>query len=153
MVKNHRPLLKFNVLLANRWVYNNGMLFVSILHHYFLWHYTNAFREILHIWLNFFWFTVNFFSLKQLTSSFFSPWKRITEQRGDKFNFEDFASFIIINLISRLLGILFRSIIIALGLIVLLLLCVGIIATYIFWVVAPLLIVGGLIYGIIFIFI
>lgn len=128
------------------------MLFISILHHYFIWHYTNAFREILHIFSNLFWYVVNFFSLPQLTSSFFAPWKRITEKRGETFNFEDFASFIIVNLISRLIGMLFRTIIILIGIFALLLLCLCVVAIYLFWILAPLLMTGGLIYGIVFIF-
>ena len=128
------------------------MLFIYILHHYFIWHYTNAFREILHIFSNLFWYVVNFFSLPQLTSSFFAPWKRITEKRGETFNFEDFASFIIVNLISRLIGMLFRTIIILIGIFALLLLCLCVVAIYLFWILAPLLMTGGLIYGIVFIF-
>ena len=128
------------------------MLFVSILHHYTLWHYTRAFTEILHVWSNLFWFVVNFFSLSQLARSFFSPWKRITESRGKTFSFEDLAGFIIINLISRIIGMMLRTAIILSGVATLLLLTIGIIAVYIFWITAPLLIIASLYFGLNFMF-
>ncbi|HMO77630.1 MAG TPA: hypothetical protein PKA42_00540 [Candidatus Paceibacterota bacterium] len=128
------------------------MLFVSILHHYLLWHYTNAFGEILHVWKNLFWFTFHFFSLSQLLRSFFSPWKRMTEGRGRTFNFEDLASFVLINLISRILGMIIRTSIIITGCLALILLAVGIVMTYIFWLLAPALLVLSMYYGLVLIF-
>ena len=132
-----------------RRVYYICMLFVSVLHHYLLWHYGKAFGEIFHIWKNFFWFVINYFSLAQLIRSYFAPFKRITEERGNLFRFEDLASFIIINLISRLIGMLIRTVIIMTGLVSLLFLSIGVVLTYIFWVIAPIIIAGCLYYGII----
>lgn len=128
------------------------MLFISVLHHYLLWHYSKAFGEIYHVWKNLFWFVINFFSLPQLIRSYFAPWKRITEERSKSFNFEDLAGFIIINLISRLIGMLLRTMVIAFGIVALLLLSLGIVLTYIFWVTAPIIIAGCLYYGILLLF-
>lgn len=124
------------------------MLFVSILNHYLLWHYTKAFGEILHVWKNFVWFTLNFFSIPKLLKSFLSPWKRMTEERGQTFNFEDLASFVIINLISRVIGAVLRTVLIVAGIACLLILMVGIVATYIFWILAPLMIMLCIYYGV-----
>jgi hypothetical protein len=123
------------------------MVFLTLMHHYLLWHYSAAFAEIFHVWKNLFWFVVHFFSLPQLLRSYFAPFKRMTEGRGETFNFEDIAGFIIINLISRFIGVIIRTFFILLGLIVLGLLCVGIICTYVFWVTAPLVLIGCLYYG------
>lgn len=128
------------------------MLFVSILHHYILWHYSKALGEIFHVWKNLFWFTFNFFSLPQLLRTYFQPWKRMTESRGRTFSFEDLAGFILINLISRILGMLIRTGIILAGLIALALLSIGIIFTYIFWLLAPFLLVLSMYYGLVLIF-
>ncbi len=128
------------------------MLFLSIMHHYILWHYTTAFSEILHVWKNLLWFTYNFFSLPQMFKSYFSPWKRMTEERGNTFNFEDLAGFIIINLISRIIGMILRTIIISVGLLAILVLILAIIITYIFWIFAPILLVACLYYGLVLIF-
>lgn len=125
------------------------MLFVSVLHHYLLWHYGKAFGEIFHVWKNFFWFVINFFSLPQLIKSLFAPWKRMTEDRGKTFSFEDLASYIIVNLVSRLIGLLIRTTVIVCGIISLMFLSIGVVLTYIFWVIAPIIIAGCLYYGIV----
>lgn len=130
-------------------VYNiYTMLFTSIVRDYFRWHYTAAFREIFHLWLNFLWFTIHFFSLPQLARSWLAPWKRMTESRGSNWSFEDLASFIIINLISRLIGALLRTIIIAIGFSVLMLVVVTGFVTYLFWIIAPVVIFALLASGI-----
>lgn len=128
------------------------MLFTAILHHYLIWHYGRAFREIAHVWFNLFWFTYHFFSIPQLLRSYFAPWKRMTEERGDTFSFEDLAGFVVINVISRLIGMLLRTIIIGFGLIALFVLCVGIIATYVFWVCAPAILVACFYFGFVLLF-
>lgn len=128
------------------------MLFLSIVHHYLLWHYSRAFLEIFHVWLNLMWFVVNFFSIPQLLRSLFSPWKRIVEDRGEKWNFEDLAGFILIGFISRLIGFILRSIIITIGLVALFIVVFSGFAVYAFWLVAPLVIIGLLGFGITLLF-
>ena len=128
------------------------MLFVSILHHYLLWHYTHAFLEIFHVWTNFFWFIVNFFSIPQLFRSLFSPWKRITEERKKSFDFEDMAGVVIIGLFSRLIGFVLRGVIIIIGLFTLILLLAFLFIVYTFWLLAPAFMIGSLVYGVILMF-
>ncbi len=129
-----------------------GMLLISVLHHYILWHYGRAFGEILHLYKNFFWFIAHFFSLKQLFRSFFAPFKRITAHRGETFSLEDLAGFVVINLISRIIGFILRLIIILIGIATLLLLTIALLLTYTAWVCAPILITGCLFYGIALLF-
>ncbi len=124
------------------------MLFLSIVHHYLLWHYSRAFLELFHVWQNFLWFVIHFFSLPQLMGSWIAPWKRMTEGRGQTWNLEDLAGFIIINLISRIIGFILRTIIIVIGLCSLFLTIIGGFAAYAFWVAAPLIIVLMLTIGI-----
>ena len=133
-------------------MYTMHMLFTSILHHYLIWHYSYAFTQIAHVWSNLFWFTFHFFSIPQLLRSYIAPWKRMTEDRGNTFSFEDMAGFIIINLISRIIGMILRTIIIGAGLVAILVLCVGIIATYVFWVCAPALLIACMYYGFVLMF-
>jgi len=128
------------------------MLFLTIMHHYILWHYTKAFGEIAHISKNFFWFTTHFFSLPQLIRSYFAPWKRMTEERGDTFNFEDLAGFIIINILSRLVGMILRTTIILTGTVALLIVLLCTIATYVFWIMAPAALLVCLILGVTLLF-
>lgn len=118
------------------------MLFLSIVSNYMLWHYSRAFLEIFHVWFNFIWFTVHFFSIPQLMGSWFSPWKRIVEERGNRWDFEDLAGFVIIGLLSRIVGFFIRTIVIASGLISLFFVVVCGFATYVFWLAAPLFIIA-----------
>lgn len=124
------------------------MLFLTIVQDYLLWHYSRAFLEIFHVWLNILWFIVHFFSIPQLLRSWISPWKRIVEQRGRKWSLEDLAAYIIIGFVSRLVGFILRTIIIIIGLSALLLAVAAGFATYAFWVAAPLFIIALLGFGI-----
>lgn len=124
------------------------MLFLSVAHNYLLWHYTRAFGEIFHVWMNFIWFVIHFFSIPQLMHSWFSPWKRMVEGRGQKWNLEDLAGFIIIGLLSRIIGAILRTAIIFVGLISLFVTIVGGFAVYLFWLGAPLILIGLLGFGI-----
>ncbi len=82
--------------------------------------------------------------------SWFSPWKRMVEDRGNKWNLEDLAAYIIIGLISRIIGGILRTVIIALGLVCLLSAVIAGFAIHLFWIVAPLLIFSLFVIGIIF---
>jgi len=123
------------------------MLFLTIARDYFSWHYTKAFGEIFHVWLNLLWFWIHFFSIPELLKSLFSPWKRVTEKRGEFWDFENLASVLIIGLISRLIGATLRGIIILAGLICLTLTIIGGFITYVFWLVAPIAILSLLLLG------
>ena len=117
------------------------------MHHYVFWHYTRAWGEILHVWSNLIWFVINFFSLPQMMLSWLSPWKRMTEGRGEKWSFEDLASYIIIGIISRIVGGIMRTVVIFLGLVSLFtVLALGIV-TLVFWAAAPFVIIGFLGFG------
>lgn len=118
------------------------MFFAAIIHDYFVWHYTRAWFEIWGVWRNFLWFVGHFFSIKELTVSLFAPFKRITEGRGDKFNLEDLAAFIIIGILSRIVGACIRLVIIAIGLLALACTIIGGFLVYLFWAVAPFMVIG-----------
>jgi hypothetical protein len=122
-------------------------------HNYLLWHYSLALKEIWHIFKNFFWFTTHLFSIPQLSRSLFSPWKRLTEEKGRGFGFEQIAGYIIINLLSRLIGALIRSVIILAGISALLFLSIGLLVFYTFWLIAPAMLLTMLYYGLVLLFV
>ncbi len=123
------------------------MLFLSIMHHYVFWHYSRAWLELFQVWRNLLWFVIQFFSIPQLMLSWLAPWKRMTEGRGEKWDLEDLASFIIINIISRIIGAIMRTIVICIGLVSLAVTLAGGIATIVFWALAPLVIIGLMGFG------
>lgn len=122
-----------------------------VIYDYFVWHYTRAWRELGHVWWNLLWFTAHVFSIPQLSRSWVAPFKRITEEKQRGFNLEAFASRIIINLLSRVIGGLVRTFIIGCGLVALCLVLLAGVMTYIVWAVLPFMIVGGLITSVILI--
>ncbi len=120
------------------------MIFTSIISDYFRWHYGRAFGELFHVWLNFLWFIIHFFSLPQLARSLFSPWKRMTEEKQSGFSFENFAAYIVVNLLSRTVGFIMRGTVILIGLTILIGTVVTGLIVSLFWVIAPIVIIGAL---------
>jgi hypothetical protein len=74
----------------------------------------------------------------------------MVEDRGNKWNLEDLAAYIIIGIISRIIGGILRTVIIALGLICLLSAVIAGFAIHLFWIVAPFLIFLLFVIGITF---
>lgn len=72
----------------------------------------------------------------------------MVEGRGNTWDLEDLASFIIIGLISRLIGAILRTIIIAIGLVSLTITFVGGFVVYAFWIVAPAVLIGLVVAGV-----
>lgn len=129
------------------------MLLTTILHHYLLWHYSRAFLDLFHVWRNLLWFIIHFFSLPQLARSLIAPYRRITEERGETWSIEDLAGFVIIGMISRIIGFLIRTILIIFGTTTLLLGTLAGVLTFCFWVLAPAILLTSLLYGIRLLFI
>jgi hypothetical protein len=123
------------------------MLFVHIVHHYLSWHYQAAIKELFHLWRNFAWFTLHLFSIPQLVGSWIAPWKRIEEKRGNTWNLEDLAGYLVIGLLSRLIGFMVRTIIIGIGLLVLTLVLIAGLVAVITWYLLPLIIVALIVIG------
>lgn len=129
-----------------------GMHLLLILPGYILWHYTLAFRDIVHVWGNFMWFVNHQFSILHLISTLFSPWHRVQEGKPENFDIEDYAATIVVNLMSRLVGALMRIIIIAIGLFFMLLTLVSGVLFFLLWIVAPVVVVGLFLLGIYYLF-
>lgn len=140
------------LFILRTWQYRVGytyqyMLFNTLIHQYLLWHYSTALREIWHVYKNFVWFITHLFSLPQLIKSLFAPWKRMTEEREGGFNLEAIAGYIIINLLSRVIGTLIRLTIIIAGLTALILITLSLLSFYILWLSAPAAIPVLILYG------
>ncbi len=128
------------------------MFFLTIVRDYIVWHYSTALVAFVRLYKNFWWFTVQFFSIPQLTGSLLAPYKRITERRAGLFDIEAWAGFIIINVISRLIGFVVRICIIIAGIIALVVLCLLAVVWYTIWLAAPTIISYCLVYGIYLLF-
>ena len=115
---------------------------------YFKWHFIDAARDILQGWGNILWFNLNYFSVLELSRTFLSPWKGVTWQRKRGFSIGDFFYILASNLVSRILGAIMRTFLIAAGLIgEIFLLGAGFIV-FVFWLLLPFFILLGFFYGI-----
>ncbi len=129
------------------------MLLLAIFHDYFVWHYSRAFKELFGLWKNFLWFVTHFFSLPQLTRTFFAPFKRIQERRKRGFDIEDWLGVFLVNIISRLIGALLRSVLITVGLLCWLLTALVGGMIFLLWVVLPVIVLVGVFGGVTLLFI
>ncbi len=129
------------------------MLFLTIIRHYLLWHYSEAYKELFSVCKNLIWFVVHFFSLPQLLKTLFSPWRRIVEEKKKAWDLEDFASRILINILSRIIGAIMRLLVISIGLVCLIVTLTLAALTCILWVFMPAIIIGCFVLGIVYLFI
>jgi len=127
------------------------MMFLTILHHYLLWHYSQAYLQFFNVWKNLLWFIVHFFSIPQLMRSWLAPWKRITEERTKAWDLEDLFGSIVINIISRIIGAIMRTAVIIIGTISLVCTFACGLLVYLIWTIAPALIVFMIILGVAYI--
>ena len=128
------------------------MFFLTIISDYLYWHYTTALTGFVRLYKNFWWFLVQFFSLHQLLSSLFTPYKRMTEPRGASLSLSAWFSYLVINTVSRLLGFIIRITIICTGLLSLIGLLIVSLIGYGIWLAAPVIIVYCFSYGVFLLF-
>lgn len=126
--------------------YNTKMHSVSFFFAYFAWHYGRAFKDLLNVWSNFLWFLFHFFSIPLLLRTFFSPFKRVTEEHT-RAGLEDLLGTIAVNIVSRVVGALARFFILLIGSFVLIVWVVALVLLLAFWILAPILLVHALLYG------
>lgn len=119
---------------------------------YTRWHYLIAPVAVFHIWMNFLVYVTHVFSLRLHLHTLFAPWHRVQEERSTHWNVEDWASTILVNSISRLVGFFFRLIIILMGWSCIIVLLLSLITTYIVWYLAPLIVTLSTLGGITIIF-
>lgn len=115
------------------------MVLLHLFSAYLLWHYTAAFLDWWRLYANASWFLFNFFSIRILFETFFSPWKRLRESKKGE---DGTLGAIIINPLTRLFGMLARTVVIGSGLISLVLLLLCFFAALVLWIAAPLLLLA-----------
>jgi len=108
------------------------------------WHFFEAPKSILKGIRNFLWFNFNFFSIGFHLKTFFAHWRNYRESYGRGFDPKRYAWVFFGNLISRIIGMIARTIMIIMGIVVeIITLVVGasILAS---WIILPFLLIIGL---------
>lgn len=125
------------------------MPFTILAYDYLRWHYRIAPGSLFNIWTNFLIYIVHTFSMRLHLQTLFAPWHRVQETRGKKWDLEDWAGVILVNLVSRLVGFWFRFVLLLIGGSILLALVVILPVAYLIWYTAPLFITICILGGII----
>ncbi len=121
---------------------------VNILPRWIVWHFVEVPKNILIGWKNFLAFNFHYFSTVSLLKSWFSPWRKDTASYGRGFDPKRFVSTLFGNLISRVLGAIVRTVIIAVGLIFEVLTFIIGFIVFLIWFFLPLIVIAGFFYGI-----
>lgn len=99
------------------------MKLIVVLPYYIRWHYRQALSDMIVLWKDFLVFLYNFFSIRTLFSTLFSPFERMGEGYSRGFDIQAFFGTLLLNMIMRIVGAIVRSSIILLGIISI---CIGI---------------------------
>lgn len=111
------------------------------------WQFFEMPGNILKAWINFLLFNLNYFSIPLLLKTFFSPWRRYKWSYGKGFDIKRYLEALFSNLISRILGAVMRSFLIFVGLLAEIFIIFAGIIIFLGWLVLPVLLIGGLIFG------
>jgi len=112
------------------------------------WQFFDVPKEIVRGWKNFLKFNLNYFSIPLLLKTLFSPWRRYRVSYGKGFDIGRYFSAFFSNLIFRMLGAILRSFLIFIGLLVEVFIIFMGLVVFFGWLVLPVLLVWGLIFGI-----
>ncbi len=116
------------------------MKFFMIAPYYLYWHYTRGLAELSKNLFNFLIFELNFFSVKDLLTTLFSPFQRLRESYGNSIvDFESIASAFVVNTLMRIIGFIVRSVILITAFIVLTISTLLVPILLLLWLVLPLL--------------
>ncbi len=114
---------------------------------YTAWHYTQAPSLLFKLWENLLWYLGHVFSISALWRSLFSPWKRIVAKHTKRWDIEDYASAVLANFISRVIGAVMRLTLITTGRLLQLLLVLFGVFVYIVWFIMPVFVVSMFMLG------
>ncbi|MGM0629205.1 MAG: hypothetical protein ACQESA_02160 [Patescibacteria group bacterium] len=124
-----------------------------ILPTYIWWHYVRAPYCIIALTLNFAGGILYFFSITLLLKTLFSPWRRLSEDYPENFNFGEIATSLVVNSLMRVVGAVMRTITIITGLFFTLLSFIMGILFFVYWLLMPVALVFLLTWGSIIIFV
>lgn len=114
------------------------------------WQFYEMPKFLLEVWKNYISFALNYFSLPILLKSFFAPWRRYKWNYPRGFDVGEFASTLISNFFSRIMGALVRIILIVVGIIFQIFVVLFGLLVFILWILVPFIIIIGFIFAFIY---
>ena len=105
---------------------------------FFKWFYQESVPGLFRFWRDFITLTLRFFAISWHISNFFKPWKLMNAQyQATGFSIKLFVESFQFNVISRLVGMVIRTVIIVWGLLSILFLFVVGATTWVMWTLVP----------------
>lgn len=89
----------------------------ALLIQYLTWHFFDVPKEIIAGWRNFLVFNFNYFSIDILIRTFFSHWHKYSLRYGKTISLRWYSEVFVMNMTSRIIGMVFRTCLIILGII------------------------------------
>jgi hypothetical protein len=114
---------------------------------YAAWHYLRAWGDLWRVYGNVSWFLANLFSIQILSKTLFSPWRRLRE--GTSKGVAGIFGRIIMNTLTRLIGVAVRSGTILCGIFSLVLWTLLSALLLILWVILPFAVVAMILFGLV----
>ncbi len=111
------------------------------------WQFFEVPKNILRGWKNFLKFGLNYFSVPLLLKTLFSPWRKYEWFYPRGFDFWVYLEIFISNLIFRILGAMFRSILIVIGILFEVFLFFSGLGVFLGWLLLPFFLVLGIYEG------
>ena len=124
------------------------MQILVIMAAYAKWHYSRAIGSLFGLWREFSYFWFRFFSVRMLSVTFFSPWRRLGEEYPKGLQPGVWLETFFINLLMRLIGVAIKALALAAWLVLTAGTLVAGALALIVWLVLPLLILFFLIIGV-----
>lgn len=88
---------------------------VVVFFEYISWQYSQGIQEYAEVWKNLHWFLWRFFSTRLLLVTLFQPFRRTSESYSRGFDPSRFAQTVLVNIVTRLVGVVVRSVIISIA--------------------------------------
>jgi hypothetical protein len=124
------------------------MRIFSVARDYLVWHYSNALVDIFHIWWNYLWFINHLFSVPDVFMTWFSPWRRLQEQKVNIVTHtEDFFANLVVNIIMRIVGFFIRTALLFIALCSFVAIFIGGAIFFVLWILLPLIIAHFVVNG------
>ena len=90
---------------------------IIVFYEYVTWQYGEGVREFVRAWQNVHWFLWRVFSVSLMLRTFFAPFRRTGEAYGRGFDLVAMAQTFLINLVTRFVGVVVRSVLLAVALV------------------------------------
>src|SRR3990167_11330893 len=91
-------------------MFYDGYMPALVFFEYITWQYGEGIREFIAAWQNIHWFLWRIFSVSLLLRTFFRPFRRTSESYGRGFDPAAMAQIFLVNVVTRLVGVMVRSV-------------------------------------------